>query len=245
MSNPIYPNAIKQWIDKVDYRDTVLAEHVNSIQAEVTSVERTLGTRILSSEGYIGTFDSATSYWGAESGGLAARVQNIEYGIRGDTHAQYIRKAADSGNVITPTDANTKGLTITPFAGQTADLLVAGNAKIDADGTVYSDGAVVVTTSTTQTLSNKTLSGLNNTFSDISPTAIIVTGTTDIKEYVDAKPQVFYQTTAPATAGVPLGSLWIDSDSNPGTESDIKVQLKSIVAAAATYADFKTAIAAW
>lgn len=245
MTNPVYPSAVKTWIDKVDYRDTVLAEHVNSLQAEVTSVERTLGTAILTSGGYVGNFDSATTSWTPQLGGLGARIQNIEYGLRGDVHAQYIRKAGDAGNVITPSDAATTGLRINPAGGQTADLLVAANAKIDADGTVYSDSAVVATVSTTQTLTNKTMSGASNTFTAIPATAVLASGVTDIKTYVDARPTVIMATSAPATAGLPLGTIWLDSDSAPGTESDIKVQLKAIVAAAATFADFKTAIAAW
>lgn len=208
-------------------------------------MERILGTRVLTSDGFTGTFDSATTAWTPQAGGLAARVQNIEYGIRADTHAHYIRKTADASNVITPSDAATKGLTITPFAGQTADLLTAGNARIDADGTVYSDGAVVITSSTTQTLSNKTFSGLNNTFSDIPPTSVIVSGATDIKEYIDLVPRGFAATTAPSTVGVPLGSFWLDTDSVVPTETDIKVQLQGIVAASTDFANFKTRIAAW
>lgn len=40
----VYPVSVKNFLSKTDNIDTVWAEHVNSLQDEVTAVERTLGT---------------------------------------------------------------------------------------------------------------------------------------------------------------------------------------------------------
>jgi hypothetical protein len=41
---PVFPNGIFPWVDKVDQQDIDFAEDVNSIAAEVESVENTIGT---------------------------------------------------------------------------------------------------------------------------------------------------------------------------------------------------------
>lgn len=50
------------------------------------------------------------------------RLANIETGIVADTHSQYIKKTSDGSNVIIPTNASTKGITIRGFQSQTANL---------------------------------------------------------------------------------------------------------------------------
>lgn len=72
-----YPTAIKTFTVKADYTTTILAEHVNSLQEEVNSLEFYLGTYITTSSGWAGTFDTTTTTWNT----LKDRIANIEYGI--------------------------------------------------------------------------------------------------------------------------------------------------------------------
>lgn len=73
---PIYPGNVAVFSTKVDLKDTVFAEHVNSLQDEITSTQRALGTGLLSSTW-------ATSYTNPSShDSLSSRLTNIEGGIR-------------------------------------------------------------------------------------------------------------------------------------------------------------------
>jgi hypothetical protein len=60
---------------KTDLVDTVLAEHVNLLQDEVTATQSTLGTGVLSST-WSGTFTNPSSHVS-----IAARLLNIEAGV--------------------------------------------------------------------------------------------------------------------------------------------------------------------
>ena len=72
-----YPGAVKTFTAKVDFADTILAEHVNSLQDEVNSLEANLGTYIRTGSGWVGSFDQITTSWPT----LNDRIANIEYGI--------------------------------------------------------------------------------------------------------------------------------------------------------------------
>lgn len=72
-----YPAAVKSFITKVDFSDTVLAEHVNSLQDEVNTIESNLGTYIKTGSGWVGEFDQITTSWDS----LKDRLANIEYGL--------------------------------------------------------------------------------------------------------------------------------------------------------------------
>ena len=72
-----YPAAVKSFITKVDFSDTVLAEHVNSLQDEVNTIEANLGTYIKTGSGWVGSFDQVTTSWNT----LKDRLANIEYGL--------------------------------------------------------------------------------------------------------------------------------------------------------------------
>ena len=58
-----YPSAVKSFTTKVDFTDTVLAEHVNTLQEEVRAIQVTLGTSIEIGSGWIGEFDKLTTTW--------------------------------------------------------------------------------------------------------------------------------------------------------------------------------------
>ena len=72
-----YPASVKTFTTKVDFADTVLAEHVNSLQDEVNSLEANLGTYIKTGSGWVGSFDTITTNWNT----LKDRLANIEYGL--------------------------------------------------------------------------------------------------------------------------------------------------------------------
>lgn len=71
----VFPNAVRIYTAKSDLVDTVLAEHVNLLQEEVSAVETTLGTGLLTSS-WTGTFSQSSTY-----ASLTARLTNIEAGI--------------------------------------------------------------------------------------------------------------------------------------------------------------------
>jgi hypothetical protein len=72
-----YPSTVKSFTTKVDFTDTVLAEHVNSLQDEVRSLETNLGTSIATGSGWVGSFDQVTINWNT----VKDRIANIEYGL--------------------------------------------------------------------------------------------------------------------------------------------------------------------
>ena len=72
-----YPATVKVFTAKVDFADTVLAEHVNTLQDEVNAIEANLGTYIRTGSGWVGTFDQVTTNWAT----LKDRIANIEYGL--------------------------------------------------------------------------------------------------------------------------------------------------------------------
>ena len=72
-----YPASVKSFTTKVDFSDTVLAEHVNSLQDEVNSIQANLGTYIKTGSGWVGEFDQITTNWNT----LKDRLANIEYGL--------------------------------------------------------------------------------------------------------------------------------------------------------------------
>ena len=72
-----YPGLVKTFTNKVDFTDTILAQHVNALQDEVTAIESNLGTYIKTSSGWVGSFDKTTTTWDT----LKDRIANIEYGL--------------------------------------------------------------------------------------------------------------------------------------------------------------------
>ena len=78
--SPTYPaNLVSYGTDVVDFTSTVLAAHVNTLRAEVVSLETVLGTYPTLSSGWIGTYvEQPISYtWNT----LKDRLNNIEYGL--------------------------------------------------------------------------------------------------------------------------------------------------------------------
>ena len=72
-----YPSAVRTFTTKTDFVDTIYADHVNSLQDEVNSIESNVGTSITTSSGWIGSFNTSTVTWNS----LKDRIANIEYGL--------------------------------------------------------------------------------------------------------------------------------------------------------------------
>jgi len=130
-----YPAGTKPFQNKTDYTQIIVAEHINSLQDEVMAVQNYVGSMPHVSGGYVGTFDDVTTTFSS----LASRVSNIEKGIKGDVHTQYLKF---TGGTLQPANAATVPLTLRGFTSQTADLLSFRNAagtvltKVDKDGKV-------------------------------------------------------------------------------------------------------------
>lgn len=71
----LFPNDVRIYSDKEDLVDTVLAEHVNLLQDEVTAIQNAVGTSSLSSS-WSGTFTKPSTHTD-----LSSRLSNIEAGL--------------------------------------------------------------------------------------------------------------------------------------------------------------------
>lgn len=113
-----YPASVRLFTTKRDVNDLVLAEHVNTLQEEMSAVQGHLGLNPHVSSGAT----SATAYISASSvfASLAARLSNIEAGVLADVHTQYLHLVG--GDTIVPSAADVRGLTVRARAGQTAPL---------------------------------------------------------------------------------------------------------------------------
>jgi hypothetical protein len=138
-----YPGTVRTFTTKVNNIDVIDASHPNVLQEEVVAIETTLGVNPQVSSGLSGTYISA----GTTFANVSARLDNIEKGITGDTHSQYLKTVG--GASITATSAATVPLTVRGVASQTANLqewrdssgtLV---AAIAPDGSLTDSGAVV------------------------------------------------------------------------------------------------------
>jgi hypothetical protein len=134
-----YPSSIRVFTTKVNVTDVVDASHPNSVQEEVVAIQSTLGAspQISTAPSSGGSFTATSTTFGS----VNARLANIETGIVSDAHSQYLRKAGDTGNIITAGAATTKGLVVKGAASQSANLLEFQNSSgsvlsaVNASGT--------------------------------------------------------------------------------------------------------------
>lgn len=138
-----YPASVKSFTTKVDFSDTVLAEHVNSLQEEVNSLQANLGTFIKTGSGWVGEFDLVTTSWNT----LKDRLANIEYGLK-DIYDEYVSDVG--GSVIVSSAIGIKSLVVRARASQTANLVEFQTSastvvtKVQPDGTIYTRGKELV-----------------------------------------------------------------------------------------------------
>ena len=130
-----YPTTVKSFVTKVDFTDTVLAEHVNSLQLEVTSIETVLGTSIRTGSGWVGEFDTITSSWNT----LKDRIANIEYGLK-DVYDEYVSDVG--GSVIVSSAIGVKSLVVRARTSQTANLIEFQNSTSTVVTKVLPDGTI-------------------------------------------------------------------------------------------------------
>jgi len=84
----VYPTGVVNFPTRNDFSDTIFAAHPNALQEEVTAIESTLGvnpktsTNPTSSSTFVAGFTFAT---------VNARLANIENGLVGDSHTQYLK----------------------------------------------------------------------------------------------------------------------------------------------------------
>lgn len=219
-----YPASVKVFTKKRDLLDIVLAADINLVYDEVTAIEQKLGTFPATNTGWGGDFDQSTLSWPT----LRERIQNIEYGLFQTFND---RVKASGGTTLESSLSNVIGLTLKAKSGQTVDTFQARNqdnipiTTIDQNGILKINGSDALSVSGTQTLSNKNISGTNNSLSNIPTTAVVVQGDTDIREYVDARPTVYYQASQPV--GIIAGSIWVDSSDNVDPFDASALQLKS------------------
>ena len=138
-----YPSAVKSFTTKVDFTDTVLAEHVNSLQDEVNSLENNLGTYVATGSGWVGSFDQVTTGWNT----LKDRITNIEYGLN-TAYNQRVDTAG--GSTIQSTSNIVTSLIIKAKSGQSTNILEfqtsAGSvvSKVGTDGVIYTSNKALV-----------------------------------------------------------------------------------------------------
>lgn len=113
-----YPLSVRPFSTKTNILDVIDAADPNSLQEEVVAIETVLGinpalsTAPLDGTGFVRT---STQY-----STVVARLANIENGIVGDSHAQYVKK---SGNqTIANTTAGNVGLIVKGATAQSANL---------------------------------------------------------------------------------------------------------------------------
>ena len=139
-----YPASVKSFTTKVDFTDTVLAEHVNSLQEEVNSLQSNLGTYIKTGSGWVGDFDLVTTSWNT----LKDRIANIEYGLKDVYDRDFV--ALTGGSTITSGTNSTTSLIIKAKSSQTANLVEFQTSastvvtKVQPDGTLYTRGKELV-----------------------------------------------------------------------------------------------------
>jgi len=135
-----YPAAVKSFSTKVDFTDTVLAEHVNTLQEEVNALQANLGTFIKTGSGGVGNYDAVTTAWGT----LKDRLANIEYGLTDVWTA--VPSGGSTGQVLTKSsgsDYATAWTTINALPSQTGNsgkyLTTNGTAASWAPANTQSD----------------------------------------------------------------------------------------------------------
>jgi hypothetical protein len=117
-----FPSSVRNFTAKVDIQDTILADHVNSLQDEVRAVETTIGTTPLTSV-YTGSFVQ-TATWSS----LSARLANIEYGLVSGTGSATSYVTLNGGSTITA-GSGLIGLTLQPASGNLSNVINTKNSS--------------------------------------------------------------------------------------------------------------------
>jgi hypothetical protein len=100
-----WPALVKTFSNRTDLVDTINAVDVNAAYDEITAMQGSLGLGLLTST-WTGAFTQVTT-----SATLKARLDNIERGVIGDVHNQYVKKGGDTitGDLLITEDLRTDG----------------------------------------------------------------------------------------------------------------------------------------
>jgi len=112
----VYPGSIRNFTTKANTVDTIDASHPNLIQEEVTAIESVLGINPNLSTTGSGAYTNVATSWGT----VSSRLANIENGITGDVHTQYLKLSG--GGIVLSTSASSVPLVVRGAASQSANL---------------------------------------------------------------------------------------------------------------------------
>ena len=105
-----YPTSIKTFATHVNITEVIDAAHPNTIQTEVTAIESVLGAG--ADDPRVSTAVTGASVWDPTSktyGNVSKRLANIEKGVAGDSHTQYVKNSTvrAKGDLLAGTAAST------------------------------------------------------------------------------------------------------------------------------------------
>ena len=109
-----YPGSLPTFDSKIDFTTVIFADHVNRLQTELVATQNTLGTNILTSSGWVGSFSDTTSTHAS----VKARLDNIEFGLN---TAFNNRVATTGASTVTSSATTVVGLKFVPIASQTVN----------------------------------------------------------------------------------------------------------------------------
>jgi len=114
-TSPLYPGSVRNFgSDVVNFTDTILADHVNILRAEVNSVQTVLGTYLTLSSGWTGSFTRPTISYTWDS--LKDRLANIEYGLN-VAYSARTPTGGTSGQVLVKSSSSDYDFAWTTFTG--------------------------------------------------------------------------------------------------------------------------------
>ncbi len=132
----VYPGSIRNFTTKANTVDTIDASHPNLIQEEVTAIESVLGINPNLSTTGSGAYTNVATSWGT----VSSRLANIENGITGDVHTQYLKLSG--GGIVLSTSASSVPLVVRAAASQVANLQEWRNSAGTVVASISPSGAV-------------------------------------------------------------------------------------------------------
>ena len=135
-----YPASVRPFTTKTNILSVIDAADPNSLQEEVVAIETVLGINPALSTSVVATdvfVKTSTQY-----STVIARLANIEKGIVGDSHTQYLKRTGNE--IITNATANEVALTVRGASSQSASLMEWKNSGGTVVAKVNPAGAVTV-----------------------------------------------------------------------------------------------------
>ena len=143
----VYPGSIRSFTTKANTVDTIDASHPNLLQDEVTAIESILGINPNLSTTGSGAYTNVATSWN----NVSSRLANLENGITGDVHTQYLKLSG--GGIVLSTGAATVPLVVRGVASQSANLQEWKNSSGTVVAAISPTGEVLAT-GATQVLDN-------------------------------------------------------------------------------------------